>query len=194
VPRRGDLRRGRRARLVTRVHRSERGVLSTRALSEAHRRGRAARIFSIQRVTQKTGAGLNDWPCTKLTLAVHPRDGEEIFVVGRWGADAVCAEFSDGIVRQVPIEWTSLRPKRPPLFRGEQPVLLALGGVRELARFVAARQKVGPASVLVGKGARDEQQPDAKRADGSSSVVEQADATRVRRQAATAKGHKRGRR
>lgn len=157
-------------------------------------RDRGGRAGASQRVTQKTGAGLNDWPRTQLTLTVHPKHGEEIFVVGRWGSDGVCAEFSDGVVRQVPVDWTSLRPKRPPLIHGDRPVVLALEGLCELARFVAARRKVGPANVLVGKGARDEQRPDAKRAGGSSSVVEQAGTTRVRREAAASKEHKRGRR
>jgi hypothetical protein len=71
-------------------------------------------------------------------LAVHPRFGQEALILKPRGADAVWAEFADGIVRELPLSWTDRRPRPLPLESGVV-VRLAPDAVRALADWVAAR-------------------------------------------------------
>jgi hypothetical protein len=75
-----------------------------------------------------------------VTLAVHPRFGERIAVIGAHGKDGICAETRDG-ERLLPIAWTSLRPRAEPLVRGGRRVRLSPEGLRDLARWTASRMQ-----------------------------------------------------
>jgi hypothetical protein len=74
-----------------------------------------------------------------VTLAVHPRFGEEVAVVSLYGRNAVRAETVDEQLIFLPVAWTTLRPRAEPLAVKGRTVLLAPESLRELAAWVADR-------------------------------------------------------
>ena len=76
-----------------------------------------------------------------ITLAVHPRYGQEAQVLRAHGPDAVCLEYCDEQVTIVPKAWTSLVPRAAPLAVGGTPVRLCPEATKKLAEWVRARAK-----------------------------------------------------
>jgi hypothetical protein len=75
-----------------------------------------------------------------VTLAVHPRFGEDLAIVGAYGRSAVWVEtFDGGDLRMLPLSWTSRHPRPEPLASQGRAVRLAPEALRELAAWVAAR-------------------------------------------------------
>ena len=75
----------------------------------------------------------------KVTLAVHPRFGEELAVRRTYGRSAVWVETPEERLFEVPRAWTTLCPRAAPLAAQGRPVRLAPDALRELAGWVAAR-------------------------------------------------------
>lgn len=78
-----------------------------------------------------------------MTLAVHPRFGEKLEVLGPYGQYAVWVETADGQLRLLPRVWTSLEPRCAPLELGGRAVRLGPMELRELAAWVSARTEAG---------------------------------------------------
>ena len=74
-----------------------------------------------------------------LTLTIHPRCGDPVEVLRRFGPDAVWIEFADGQVTIVPRTWTSLVPRAAPMSVNDRPVRLAPDAAIKLARWITAR-------------------------------------------------------
>jgi hypothetical protein len=77
------------------------------------------------------------WRSAKITLAVHPRCGEQVAVWRGHGPGAVWAELSDGSLTILPTAWTDLEPRSATPEAGGK---LALEALVQLARWVAARR------------------------------------------------------
>jgi hypothetical protein len=75
----------------------------------------------------------------KVTLAVHPRFGEELPVRRTYGRYAVWVETPEERLLRVPLAWTTLRPRADPLAVEGRTVRLAPEALRELAAWVATR-------------------------------------------------------
>ena len=78
-------------------------------------------------------------PTTRIRLPVHPRYGERVEVVARYGHHGLRVEQPDGQLRLVPVAWTDLVPRPPALVLMGRPVPLAPDALRELGAWVAAR-------------------------------------------------------
>jgi hypothetical protein len=76
-----------------------------------------------------------------VTLAVHPRFGEEV-AVSPHGRHTVWAEAQDNRYSLLPLQWTTLHPRSEPLSRGGRAVRLSPEGLRELSIWVVARLPV----------------------------------------------------
>jgi hypothetical protein len=76
----------------------------------------------------------------RITLAVHPRYGEEAQVLRGYGPDAVWLEWQDGQITIVPKSWTSLVPRPGPLRVRGRPVRLSPDVAKTLALWVEARR------------------------------------------------------
>jgi hypothetical protein len=74
----------------------------------------------------------------KVTLAVHPRFGEEV-AVSPHGRHSVWAETPDGRHSLLPLRWTTLHPRAEPLSKDGRAVRLAPESLRELSAWVVAR-------------------------------------------------------
>ncbi len=75
----------------------------------------------------------------KVTLAIHPRFGEELPVRQTYGRSAVWVETPEERLIKLPRAWTTLFPRTDPLTAQGRPVRLAPDALRELAAWVAAR-------------------------------------------------------
>lgn len=80
-----------------------------------------------------------------MTLAVHPRFGEQLAVRRTYGRSAVWVETPEERLFEVPRAWTTLCPRAEPLAALGRPVRLAPDALRELAAWVAARAADGEA-------------------------------------------------
>ena len=74
-----------------------------------------------------------------MTLAVHPRFGEEISVLAAYGRGAVQVETPDGRLRLLPLAWTDLHPRPDPLTVEGRSVRLAPEALLALSAWVRAR-------------------------------------------------------
>ena len=74
-----------------------------------------------------------------IRLPVHPRYGERVEVVARYGRHALRVEQPDGHLRLLPVAWTDLVPRPAALAVKGRPVRLAPNGLRELGAWIAAR-------------------------------------------------------
>jgi hypothetical protein len=74
-----------------------------------------------------------------VTLAVHPRFGEELSLRRTYGRWAVWVETPDESVIKLPLAWTTLCPRAEPLAAQGRPLRLDPEALRELAAWVAAR-------------------------------------------------------
>lgn len=80
------------------------------------------------------------WSTARITLAIHPWFGEEVAVRRMHGVDAVVIERAGGEQRIVPVQWTDLDPREPPVEVEGRPVRLPLTGALELGAWIAARK------------------------------------------------------
>jgi hypothetical protein len=76
-----------------------------------------------------------------VTLAVHPRFGEEV-AVSPHGRHTVWAETLDGRHSLLPLQWTTLHPRAEPLSKGGRAVRLSSEALCELSIWVVARLPV----------------------------------------------------
>jgi hypothetical protein len=74
-----------------------------------------------------------------ITLAIHPRFGEEFVVRWSYGTGSVRLETAQGRQLIVPLEWTDLRPRVLQTLHAGRTVHLEPVALQELARWVEAR-------------------------------------------------------
>jgi len=101
---------------------------------------RAWRPWSPQRPQHNARrATTTSWSRARITLAVHPRFGEEVAVQWSYGARAVLVETNQHLRLIVPLAWTDLKPRLLPAEHRGRPVYLLSEALLQLAAWVQAR-------------------------------------------------------
>lgn len=108
--------------------------------------------------------------------------GQELAVRSSYGPDIVLAETGDGELRQLPVTWTSLRPRRNPLDHRGQAVRLDPAALLELAAWVGARAGLSTrtdgeklaSEIGTGENGRQDVQGTRRDADAADALVGQA--------------------
>lgn len=97
-------------------------------------------IQRLQR-TKQTARNRTNKPLSesRITLAVHPRCGETIWILSSHGADEVCVELLDSDVRIMPVAWTSLYPRPTKLSINGRDVRLAPDSAVPIACWIDMR-------------------------------------------------------
>ena len=97
----------------------------------------------------------------RVTYPIHPFNGQPVALIRRTrrnGIDQVAVEGEGGLVRQVPIEWTDLKPAAPcPVVGGRQVVFDAVLLARAAAWVAEKLRGFDPSrqSTSTGQGAAD---------------------------------------
>jgi hypothetical protein len=137
-----------------------------RAASQNHRPAQTAK--------NRTHTGCHE---AQVTLSIHPRFGQTIVILRRYGPSSVWAEYSDGELTILPRAWTSLVPRLSDARLGERTVKLTIDVMLELTGWVDAR--CGDCQELDSsprRGRKVDHEQHTGCHDGAASLVEQAGA------------------